>query len=176
MKRFLAWIDRRVTGFLLKNPDKVPNSWRKAIAWYYPNAVVRKRYLEYYGVSMGDGTLANVGLIPIPGDGVKAIIGKNVSIAPNVTLVLQSDPNNGQEIRGLKYIQEKAMKDSDIVIEDDAWLGANVTVLPGVTIGRCAVIGAGCVLTHNADAYGIYSGIPGRKVGDVRQWEDGFEQ
>lgn len=36
------------------------------------------------------------------------------------------------------------------------------------------MIGAGCVLVEDAEPYGIYAGVPGRKIGDVRQWEDGF--
>ena len=168
MRKLLSWIDRGVTKALLSKPGMIPKPWRKAIAWFYPNALVRKEYLDMLGVHMGDGTLANVCLIPVPGDGVGAWIGSNVSIAPNVTLVMSSNPNNAKELKGFRYISEGACRKGDIVIDDEAWIGANATILPGVRIGRFAVIGAGAVMTRDADDYGVYAGVPGRKIGDVR--------
>lgn len=162
--------------FLLNDPRKVPRSWRKSIAWFYPNAKVRKKYLESFGVFMGEGTFSNVGLIPVPSENAKAVIGSHVSIAPYVTLVLHSDPNNGQEIKGYRYVSERISCEGDIIIEDDAWIGTQVVILPGVTIGKCAVIGAGCVMVDDADPYGIYAGVPGKKIGDVRRWEIDIER
>jgi maltose O-acetyltransferase len=49
-----------------------------------------------------------------------------------------------------------------IVLEDGVWLGARVTVLKGVTIGRGSVIGAGCVVTHDIPAGVIAGGVPAR--------------
>ncbi len=167
---FLSRLEKRITGFLLSHPERLPKAWRKAAAWFYPNAFVRKRYLEFFGVHMGEGTLANVCLIPVPGETAQAYIGNHVSIAPNVTLVLQSDPNNGEHLKDYRYVSRKLMAEGDIFIKDEAWIGANVTILPGITVGECAVIGAGCVLTEDADSYGIYAGVPGRKIGDIRQW------
>jgi acetyltransferase-like isoleucine patch superfamily enzyme len=46
------------------------------------------------------------------------------------------------------------------VIEDDVWIVANCVILPGVTIGRGAVIGAGDVVTKSVPAYSIYVAIP----------------
>ena len=172
--RFTCWLERRVRRFLERRVDSLPAAWAKAVAWYYPYAPLRKAYLARFGVDMGEGTLANVGLIPVGGGQSRARIGCNVSIAPNVVLVLSSAANNGVSINRFKYVAERLTKDADIIVEDEAWIGANVTVLPGVTIGRCAVIGAGCVLTHDAEPFGIYAGVPGRKIGDIRQWEDDF--
>lgn len=169
-KPFLSRLEKSVTNFLLKQPERLPKAWRKTAAWFYPNAFVRKRYLEFFGVHMGEGTLANVCLVPVPGENAHAYIGSHVSIAPNVTLVLQSNPNNGMRLKDYRYVSEKLMVEGDIFIRDEAWIGANVTILPGVTVGECAIIGAGCVLTEDADPFGIYAGVPGKKIGDVRQW------
>ena len=49
-----------------------------------------------------------------------------------------------------------------IVIEDDVWIGTHVVVLPGVTIGRGAVIAAGCIVTKDVSPGGIIAGVPGR--------------
>jgi acyl-[acyl carrier protein]--UDP-N-acetylglucosamine O-acyltransferase len=51
---------------------------------------------------------------------------------------------------------------TSIDIEDDVWIGANCVILPGVTIGRGAVIGAGSVVTKSVPAYSIYVGNPAR--------------
>lgn len=52
-----------------------------------------------------------------------------------------------------------------VVIEDDVWLGANVFVMPGVTIGRGAIVSAGAVVTKSFPAYALVSGNPGRVIG-----------
>ncbi len=52
----------------------------------------------------------------------------------------------------------------DIVLEDDVWLGANVCVLDGVTIGRGAIVGAGAVVTKDVPAYTIAGGVPARFI------------
>jgi acetyltransferase-like isoleucine patch superfamily enzyme len=49
-------------------------------------------------------------------------------------------------------------------IEQDAWIGAHVTILKGVTIGRGAIIAAGAVVTKNVEPYAIYAGIPAKKI------------
>ena len=56
--------------------------------------------------------------------------------------------------------------DAAITLEEDVWLGVNVVVLKGVTIGRGAVVGAGAVVTKSVPAYEIWAGIPARKIGD----------
>ena len=47
-------------------------------------------------------------------------------------------------------------------IEDDVWVGANAVVLPGVRIGKGAVIGAGAVVTQNVNEFSVMGGVPAR--------------
>lgn len=51
-----------------------------------------------------------------------------------------------------------------VVIEDGVWIGANVTVLPGVTISRGGVIAAGAVVTKSTEKNALYAGAPTEKV------------
>jgi acetyltransferase-like isoleucine patch superfamily enzyme len=51
-----------------------------------------------------------------------------------------------------------------IRIEDNAWLGARVTVLDGVTIGRDAIVGAGAVVTKDVPAFAVAIGVPAQIV------------
>lgn len=53
-----------------------------------------------------------------------------------------------------------------VVVEDDVWLGANVVVLKGVTIGRGAIVAAGAVVTHTIPPYEIWGGVPAKKIGE----------
>lgn len=55
--------------------------------------------------------------------------------------------------------------DAPIVLEEDVWLGVNVVVLKGVTIGKGAVVGAGAIVTKSIPACEIWAGVPARKVG-----------
>lgn len=49
-----------------------------------------------------------------------------------------------------------------MIIEDDVWCGANVTILKGVTIGRGSVIAAGSVVTKSCPSYSIIGGVPAK--------------
>lgn len=88
-------------------------------------------------------------------------IGDRVSIAPRVTLVTSSHPNNSR-IRGFAPLSQ-----GPIVIEDDAWLGTGCVVLPGVRIGRGAVIGANSVVLQDVPPLHIVAGQPARTVREL---------
>lgn len=57
-------------------------------------------------------------------------------------------------------------KKLSVEIDDRAWLGSNVIVLPGVHIGEGAVCCAGCVVTKDIEPYTVVAGIPAIKVGE----------
>lgn len=50
--------------------------------------------------------------------------------------------------------------DKDVIVEEDAWIGSNVTLLAGVTIGRGATIGAGSIVSRSVPPYSIAAGVP----------------
>ena len=54
--------------------------------------------------------------------------------------------------------------DKDIIIEQDVWIGANVTILKGVRIGRGAVVAAGSVVVRHIPPYAIAGGIPAKII------------
>lgn len=173
------WLNKkakREKKILQRDIDIMPVSYKKFIASYYPDAEIRKLYLTDLGVDFAENSFANIGFIKIPNTrskyGVK--IGKNVSIGPHVICVCSANANNGKEINGYSYVIDRASRDGDIYIEDEAWIGANVTILPGITIGRCSIVGAGSVVTRDVEAFGVYAGVPAKKIRDIRkEWANG---
>ena len=83
-------------------------------------------------------------------------IGDRVALAPRVTLVTSSYPNNSR-FRGV--LPESS---GPIVIGDDAWVGSASVILPNVTVGEGAVVGAGAVVTRDAPAMCVVAGTPAR--------------
>mgnify|MGYP001083715087 CR=1 FL=1 len=161
----LSWADRYIYNFLKENVEIMPVRFVKIIAFFYTDARIRKLYLKKLGVEMGENTFANLGFRVVSDDCEQHVrIGKNVSIAPNVTLVVSSSANNGDIINTYPYVTDHLTKTADIAIHDDAWIGANVTILPGISIGTCAVVGAGSVVTRDVAPYTVVAGVPARPI------------
>lgn len=89
-------------------------------------------------------------------------IGKKVIFGPHPTIITG---DHRIDVIG-KYIMDSNEKlsenDAPVVIEDDVWCGANVTILKGVTIGRGSVVAAGAVVTKSFPPYSIIGGVPAR--------------
>lgn len=160
-KVLLSMFDDKMYRFFLKNVNIMPMRFVKFIAFFYTDARIRKVYLRKLGVKMGKNTYGNLGFRIVSDDyKTRVIIGDNVSIAPNVVMIACSSANNGKKINEIRYVKEKLWKQERIVVENDVWIGANVTILPGVHIGECAVIGAGSIVTKNVEPYTIVAGNP----------------
>lgn len=170
MKRFKKYIleklDEKLYKFLYRNCDIMPKRFCKMIAYNYTDARIRKMYWRRLNVYMEEGTYSNIGMMAVNSEKTEIFIGNNVSIAPYVTFIAESDANNGNEILKLPYIK-KLRRGERIIVEDDVWIGANVTILPGVKIGKCAVIGAGSVVLNDIESYSIWAGVPARKIRNI---------
>ena len=165
----LTNIDKWLYEFLLDAFEIMPMRLVKLIANYYTDARVRKIYWKRIGIEMGEGTYANLGLrIATNENRIHVKIGNFVSIAPNVTFVVDSTANNGKEINKLPYVRDVLTKSGDIVVDDEVWIGASVTILPGVHIGKCSVIGAGSLVLADVEPYSIYVGVPAKKIRNLR--------
>jgi acetyltransferase-like isoleucine patch superfamily enzyme len=123
----------------------------------------RVRLLRYCGYTIGSDVYIADDLLIVEelADSGNITIGDRVSIAPRVTLVTSSHPNNSR-IRGFAPLSQ-----GPIVIEDDAWLGTGCVVLPGVRIGRGAVVGANSVVLQDVPALHIVAGQPARTVREL---------
>ncbi len=103
-------------------------------------------------LEIGDNFYANHNLVVL--NNAKVYIGNNVLIGPNSCLAAPGHPIN------VKKRNEGYEFATPIIIEDNVWLGAGVNVMPGVTIGKNSVVGAGSVVTKDIPANVIAVGNP----------------
>ena len=167
MEAVLNFLNDFLCKFLSKNVSIMPKSFTKWIAYYYPDARIRKTYLEKLNVFLGEGTYANIGFIGVNDGIVPIVVGDYVSIAVNCVCIAKSSANNGTTINDIPYVRDVLTKQGTITIGDNSWIGANVTVLPGVTIGHHCIIGAGSVVTKDTEPFAIYAGVPAKKMKDL---------
>ena len=92
-------------------------------------------------IALGDHVYANTGLTVI--DDTFVTIGSHVMLGPRVTISAASHPVD-PELRRQAY-----QYDLPVVLEENVWVGAGATILPGVTIGKNSVIGAGSVVDRD---------------------------
>ena len=102
-------------------------------------------------------------------DGVKVSIGNNVLIAPNVSITATTHPIDPDERRRDKINKANVSIKKPVVIEDDVWIGMNAVILPGVTIRKGTIVGAGAVVTKSTGEYEIVAGVPAKKIGNAKK-------
>lgn len=90
-----------------------------------------------------------------------AVIGDNVLIAPNVAVLASS---HNFERTDIPIVEQGDTELKTVIIEDDVWLGRNVIVLPGITIGTGAIVAAGSVVTKNVQPFSIVAGVPAKLI------------
>ncbi len=119
-----------------------------------------------YNIEIGTNFFANYNFIVL--DVGRVRIGDNVMFGPNVMLCTAGHPlhpktrNSGYEY-GI-----------DITIGDNVWIGGNVCVLPGVTIGNNVVIGAGSVVTQDIPDNMLAYGNPCRVAREITEEDRDF--
>lgn len=114
-------------------------------------------YCDYgYNVKIGENFFANVNCVIL--DEAEVTFGDNVFIAPNCGFYTAGHPFDvEQRNRGLEYARP-------IHVGNNVWIGAQVSVLPGVTIGDGCVIGAGSVVNRDVHEGCLAVGNPCRVV------------
>lgn len=146
-----------------------------ALVSHLPIRVLRKIYLRGWLGNFGTGTGVQMGCRFLNGrkvhlgernvinfgcffDGRKFQIrtGNDVSIGPEASiLTLGHDPQTA----------DFAERGGYVVIGDRVWIGYRAIILPGITIGEGAVVGAGAIVTKDVDPFAILAGNPARKIG-----------
>ncbi len=145
---------------------KIKKKLLKLIAKHVPGCGLRIRLLRMCGYVIGDHVYIGEDIIIIDDledteQKFNLCIGDRASISPRVTFVMHTQPN---ESRIVPYVNSHK---GSIAIEADAWIGTGSVILPNITIGEGAVVGANSVVTRNVTPYTVVGGVPAHKIKDV---------
>lgn len=153
-------------GVLASIPTRAGTLLRRALLPYFFKhlgrmAVIRPGLRVTCPHKVSIGAHCNFGPDVFITGGGGVTVGDWVGFGPDVKVWSANhrfdDPDTPWLLQGWDY--------KPVVIEDDVWLGANVFVMPGVTIGRGAIISACTVVGKSVPAYALVAGNPGRVVG-----------
>lgn len=137
--------------------------FRILIKFSFPNSI-RVKLLRAIGVKVGENVYLDEGFtLTGLGEEHNLIIQDRVAIASNVTVVVLSNPHRSKL---LEYKEKYPFLDvkGKVIIKHDAWIGAGVIILPNVTIGEFAVVGAGAVVTKDVPSYTVVAGVPAKPI------------
>lgn len=123
-----------------------------------PNAIIEAKAAP---ISIGARSLINTGVFIAASFGIS--IGDDALIAEYVTI---RDADHGYDDASIPF-NRQLQRGARVVIGDNVWLGAKVTVTQGVTIGPRSIVGANSVVTRSLDGGGKYVGAPARRIGLV---------
>lgn len=163
--RLRAWI-QRLRGMKVGQKSRFGDSLR----------VTRPRQIEIgsrveiehavYLKVVGRAATLRIGDFAFLGTGVQidvvqsVIIGDHVLLAPGVFIT-----DHNHVMSAASRVDEQGVVARPVRIGNDVWIGAKSVILPGVTIGDGAVIGAGAVVTHDVQPLTIVTGVPARPTG-----------
>jgi acetyltransferase-like isoleucine patch superfamily enzyme len=94
------------------------------------------------------------------------IIGNNVMFGPRVTMITGDHRIDiiGRYMKDITDEEKLPENDLPITLKGDNWIGANATILKGVTIGEGAVVASGAVVNRDVPPYAIVGGVPAKII------------
>ena len=140
--------------------------WKRGMRYCGRGVYLRPMSSDIKGIenrSVGDGTSIPKGSTIYCAD-APLTIGRKVIFGPRPTIITGDHRIDiiGKYIIDVTVDEKLPENDLPVVIEDDVWCGANVTILKGVTIGRGSVVAAGAVVTKSFPPYSIIGGVPAK--------------
>lgn len=153
--------------------SKLPHSrlsmlFNKIRCWYVCSIlkIMKKNSNNYfeYGVYIADATKLSIGEHCHVNENVfiqGANIGNYVMIAPNVAIL---NSTHNYDNKNIPMIMQGSEENLNPTIEDDVWIGRNVVIMPGVTLGKGSVIAAGAVVTKEVEPFCVVAGVPAKII------------
>ena len=119
---------------------------------------------SYYGGELGEGLSVGagtaIGAFGWIGASGRVTIGRDVLLGPRVVIL----PENHRFAAPDRPIRTQGVERAGVTIEDDCWIGANVTLLAGVRVGKGSVVAAGAVVTRDIPPGSVAAGVPARVI------------
>jgi maltose O-acetyltransferase len=146
------------SGKLGKYSNKIRRFlFRKIVIFSGDNINIGKRSIFSKQISIGNNSsIGDRCLINSP-----ISIGNNVMMAQEVLMFTTNHRTDRTDIPMVDQGNKEALK---INRGDDVWIGARVIILPGVTIGEGAILGAGSVISKDVEPYAVMVGNPAKKI------------
>ncbi len=140
--------------------------WKRSMKHCGKGVYIRPLSSDFKGIenlSVGDDTLIPKGSV-FYCTRAELKIGSKVLFGPNPTIITGDYRIDVIEkyIADVSDTEKLPDQDAPVVIEDDVWCGANVTILKGATIGRGSMVAAGAVVTKSCPPYRVYWGVPAK--------------
>jgi len=143
-----------------------------------PSQTIRHSVLRSWGLKLDEGSLIYMGAEIR--DPQNIVIGAGTTIGHNCTLDGRGSLHIGNSVNLSSEVMIWTMQHDHrsptfgavsvpVIIEDYAWVSCRAIVLPGVTIGKGAVVAAGAVVTKSVEPYAIVAGIPAKPIGQRNQ-------
>ena len=111
-----------------------------------------------YRISMGYNVFINRNVYITARE--RITIGDNVLIGPGVVINSGMHKYNDKD----KLIRDQGHILKPIIIGDDVWIGANTVIMPGVSIGKGSIIGAGAIVKDSIPPYSVAVGVPAKVI------------
>lgn len=162
----LNWLRR--TLYRIGNLHRL-NSVKRLRGWYYSgllahagtNLRIAEEVIIYNPgmVSVGDNCYLGTGVQLYPWNEC-ITLGNNVLLAAGVRMITRKHGFADVE----RPMSEQGYTNAPITVDDDVWIGFQAVILPGVTIGRGSIVGAGAVVSKDVEPYSVVGGVPARLI------------
>lgn len=157
--------------FLLRLVGFIPSHSLRILIYKLDGVKIGKKAHIHMGTQFFNPTKVKIGEGTIIGQNAfldgrdELIIGKHVDIASDVLIYNSEHDINSDDFRPIN---------GSVVIGDYVFIGPRAIVLPGVNIGKGAVVAAGAVVTKNVNEFDIVGGVPAKVIGERKNKEPNY--